>query len=264
MRRQNVRTTACAGGGSTDEAVASRWHSAWARRAMRIVAVELWANWRALHSRLRRYQAPNAAPSLNTQPGNPRPGLSSCTCAARATTPAGGATGRPTLPTQLCTRPAPPPLPSYLARTVDLEHPLCVPYRSRYRRRRPVQPAPSTSIPRVQCLPPALLILLPRLRPPAPPIDDHSSEYRASHCALSTSPAPITYIRAPSSLIKRRRLRCISHGADSYTRIYAYWRLSIAASNTPRTVLTQQPSYIHHGVLITSRRNAASTSPDVE
>lgn len=46
----------------------------------------------AQHSRLRRYQAPNAAPSLNIQPGNPRPGLSSCTCAARATTPADGAT----------------------------------------------------------------------------------------------------------------------------------------------------------------------------
>lgn len=64
-------------------------------------AVELVAAWAGglCFSRLRRYQAPNAAPSLNTQPGNPRSDLSSCTCAARATTPADGATAvccRPT------------------------------------------------------------------------------------------------------------------------------------------------------------------------
>lgn len=52
----------------------------------------------ALLTRLRRYQAPNAALSLTGKP--PHGPRTSCTCAARATTPAGREPCSPTLPIQ--------------------------------------------------------------------------------------------------------------------------------------------------------------------
>ena len=73
----------------------------------------------ALRTRLRRYQAPNALHSLNTQPGNPSSGLRSCTCAARATTPAHCATCIVLYPTATSSMPLLCLYHPYAARTDD-------------------------------------------------------------------------------------------------------------------------------------------------
>lgn len=149
MAWQDVRTTACARVADrrcccsqSSAKMAILRGVAQGRQGNADLAVETWrANWRcAQQARLRRYQAPNAAPSLNTQPGNPRPGLSSCTCAARATTPADGATVVLLYPSSARPRCSPSPTTThpYLSRTTDTEDAGISIHRSRYH---PVQPA---------------------------------------------------------------------------------------------------------------------------
>jgi hypothetical protein len=148
----------------------------------------------------------------------------------------------------------------YLSRTVDVED---------AHRHTAVATAAPSRLPRQQTLH-SLKCLSRRchsspipIPTPPTPLDDNITS-RASHCAFSTPPEIITS-RATSSLIRLRR-RCIAYHA---VHIYTYYDIrtlealdSCVQYSLDRRPLSQS-SYHQHGVLIASRRHAASSSPDL-
>ena len=183
---------------------AARYGSA---RVVELVAAWVW--W-ALLSRLRRFEAPNAAPSLERQARIPRSDTAAARCAARATTPADGATAC-LLPSYLTQLP-PRPCHSFVSSISTSGPTTCDD-----RRRRRLRPPAASRIP--QSLP-SRLPSLTRLPFARGPLRRHIPDYHHPNrpiptfrCAYSTRPPPPIHTPPPEQLARQSPTLCIAYFA---------------------------------------------------
>ena len=184
----------------------------------------------ALRTRLRRYQAPNAAPSLNHPAREPPPGPQHLHLCCQSNNTRRRCDLYPTLPNRLLVHATPLPLPSH-------RRPDCRP---------PPTPTTTTIAAAYTAvataapsrLPDSTITTTSSSSPPPTYITTTTTQQyhanitsRASLCAYSTLPPPPSTkyaSRASSSLIIKPSNRCIAYLAVhiyTYLRTSAHWRL---------------------------------------